>query len=280
MPPIFFSLFKEVEIIVMWKTLFSMVGNFLQALGEYLLLTFEVITSLCKKPPSWALLREQLYNIGVLSLSVVSITGLSTGIVLAVQSFYQLQNKGLAGVTGIMVAKAMITELGPVLTALMVTGRVGAAMTAELGTMRVTEQMDALQSMAINPIRYLVAPRFIAGIFMVPLLTMFSIILGIYGGYIISSFYFGMPTASYFDPIPLHVSMFDIVTGIVKSIFFGILLVSICCYKGIKTKGGAAGVGKATTNSVVISYVSILISDFLLTMALNSIYQELTIDRF
>jgi phospholipid/cholesterol/gamma-HCH transport system permease protein len=264
----------------MMKTLGSMIGNYLQSLGEYLRLILEVLFSIVKKPPSWSLLREQLYNMGVLSLFVVSITGLSTGIVLAVQSFYQLQSKGLSGITGIMVAKAMITELGPVLTALMVTGRVGASITAELGTMRVTEQIDALKSMAIDPVRYLIAPRIIAGVFMIPLLTMFSILLGIFGGYMIANLYFGMPTSSYFDPIPLHVSMFDIVSGLIKSIFFGALLVSICCYKGLKTKGGAAGVGKATTSSVVISYMCILICDFLLTMALNSIYQEITLDRF
>jgi len=203
---------------------------------------------------------------------------MSTGIVLAAQSFYQLQEKGLSGITGIMVAKAMITELGPVLTALMVTGRVGSAMCAELGTMKVTEQIDAMQTMAVNPKRYLLAPRFIAAIIMVPLLTMFSIILGIFGGYLISAYFFGMPAVNYFDPMPIHISNFDLFTGIAKSIFFGILMVTICCYKGMKTKGGAAGVGKYTTNSVVITYVSILISDFLLTIALNSLHQELILD--
>jgi len=252
--------------------------KFFAAFGDYVRLFLDVILSCIKRPPSWSLLREQLYNIGVLSITVVAITGLSTGVVLAAQSFYQLSEKGLSGVTGIMVAKAMITELGPVLTALMVTGRVGSSMTAELGTMSVTEQIDALKSMAINPHRYLIAPRFIAGIVMVPLLTIFSIILGIFGGYVISVYFFGMPPNTYFDPMPHHISLFDMFTGIFKSAFFGILLVTICCYKGIKTSGGAAGVGKATTTSVVISYVSILISDFLLTIALNSVHQGFLLD--
>ena len=241
--------------------------------GEYLSLFIDVIWVSIKRPPPWSLLKDQFYNIGVLSIIVVSITGASTGIVLAAQSIYQLSSKGLAGVTGIMVAKAMITELGPVLTALMVTGRVGSAMCAELGTMRVTEQIAALQSMAVNPKRYLIAPRFIAGVLMVPLLTMYSILLGIIGGYVISSFYFGMPATNYFDPMPTHVTLFDLVTGLVKATFFGIMLVTICCYKGMKTRGGAEGVGKSTTSSVVISYVTILISDFLITMGLNSFYQ-------
>lgn len=258
------------------KQLLWSIGSFCEALGDYFSLILDTFATIIKRPPNWAILREQLYNVGVASLTVVGITGISTGVVLAAQSYYQLSDKGLAGVSGIMVAKAMITELGPVLTALMVTGRVGAAMTAELGTMRVTEQISALQSMAVNPVRYLVAPRFIAGFTMVPLLTMFSILLGIMGGYVIAVYYFGMSSAAYFDPMPLHISLFDILTGLIKSTFFGILLISICCYKGMKTTGGAAGVGKATTNSVVISYVSIMISDFLLTMALNSLHLEMT----
>jgi len=254
--------------------------QFLETLGEYINLIIEVTVSIAKKPPSWSNLREQFFNIGVLSLIVVAITGLSTGTVLAAQSFYQLSDKGFAGITGIMVAKAMITELGPVLTALMVTGRIGSAMCAELGSMRVTEQIDALRSMAINPNSYLVAPRFIAGIIMIPLLTMFSIVMGIFGGYFIAHYYFGMPTNTYFDPMPLHISFFDIFTGIIKSFVFGVLLVTICCFKGMRTRGGAAGVGKATTHSVVISYIMILVWDFLLTIALNSIHQELTVDTF
>lgn len=248
--------------------------DFLASFGAFVVLIYEVVLSILKKPPSWSLLQTQLYRIGVTSLPVVAITGMSTGTVLAAQSFYQLASKGLASVTGIMVAKAMITELGPVLTSLMVTGRVGSAMCAELGTMKVTEQVDALRSMAVSPYHYLLAPRFIAGFLMVPLLTVFSVALGLLGGYGIASLLFGMSYASYFDPIPVHISPFDMTMGFVKSIFFGILLTTICCYKGIKTKGGAAGVGTATTQSVVISYVSILISDFLLTIALNSLHEE------
>lgn len=244
-----------------------------QSLGEYTRFVISVFWAAIKKPPQWDLLRDQFYNIGVLSLTVVAITGLSTGIVLAAQSFYQLSAKGLSGVTGIMVAKAMITELGPILTAFMLTGRIGSAMCAELGTMMVTEQIDAMKTMSVSPKWYLLSPRFIAFMIMTPLLTMFSIILGILGGWAIAVLYFGMSTANYFDPMPTHISMFDVNTGIIKSIFFAFVIVTICCYKGMKTKGGAAGVGKSTTSSVVISCVTILIADFFLTMGLNTIHE-------
>ncbi len=243
--------------------------NFLEATGEFVLLIWNVTVATFKRPPNWALIREQLYNIGVLSLPVVAMTGFSTGLVLAAQSFFQLSDKGLAGATGLMVGKAMITELGPVLTAFMVTGRVGAAMCAELGTMRVTEQVDALETMAVDPNRYLVAPRFISGMLMMPLLTVFSIFMGIFGGYLISVFYFKMPPTTYFDPMPIYITNFDLLIGIVKAFVFGVLIVTISCFKGLKTSGGAEGVGRSTTNSVVVCYTFILFTNFLITLGLN-----------
>lgn len=243
-----------------------------EMIGEYTALVFDVFVSMIRKPPAWRLIREQLYHIGVMSFGVVAITGFTTGFVLAAQSFYQLGEKGMAGITGALVAKSMITELGPILTAFMVTGRVGAAMCAELGSMKVTEQIDALKSMAINPYAYLIAPRFMAGIFMIPLLTIFSIMMGIIGGYFIAVFYFHMSPTSYFDPMKIYILPFDLLTGVVKAIVFGSILVTVCCYKGINTSGGASGVGRSTTQSVVISYILILISDFFLTMLLNILH--------
>jgi phospholipid/cholesterol/gamma-HCH transport system permease protein len=245
--------------------------KFIEGVGEYATLCVNVIRATVKKPPAFRLFLKQLYDIGVASLPVVAITGLFTGLVLAAQSFYQLADKGLTSITGLLVAKAMITELGPVLTAFMVTGRVGAAICAELGTMKVSEQIDALETMAVNPHRYLVAPRFLAGAFIMPLLTIFSMVMGIFGGYLIAVHYFGMTPAAYFDPMPIHITMFDLLTGIVKGFVFGVLILSIACYKGMKTTGGAAGVGKATTQSVVIAYCCILFSNFFLTLALNTI---------
>lgn len=244
----------------------------INSIGEYILLILRVCWVTITRPPAWTLIRDQMFEIGVMSLPVVAITGFSTGMVLSAQAYFQLSDKGLVSATGLMVTKAMLVELGPVLTAFMVTGRVGAAMCAELGTMRVTEQIDALRSMAINPLQYLVAPRFIAGTLMMPLLTVFSSIMGIMGGYIMAVEYYGMPSNSFLDPLPIHVTTFDFASGVVKALAFGIIIVTISCYKGMKTSGGAAGVGRSTTNSVVICYCIILISNFLLTVILNSSY--------
>ncbi len=249
--------------------------NFITGLGAYFTLIIDTIKCTFVRPPSFYLILKQLYDIGVTSFIVVAITGFSTGLVLAAQSFYQLADKGLASVTGILVAKSMMTELGPVLTGFMVTGRVGAAMCAELGTMRVTEQIDALQTMAVNPHRYLVAPRLIAGTFMMPLLTLFSIMMGIWGGYLIAVYYFGMSPSAYYDPMPQSIKIFELMTGLIKVLIFGIMIMSIACYKGMTTSGGAEGVGQATTSCVVITYCCILLSNFVLTVALNTLH-----DRF
>lgn len=244
----------------------------LNSIGEYTLLIVDVIKVTFKKPPPWNLVRDQLYEIGVRSLPVVAITGFSTGMVLAAQAFFQLSDKGLASATGLMVTKAMMVELGPVLTAFMVTGRVGASMCAELGTMRVTEQVDAMKSMAVNPLRYLIAPRFIAGLLMMPLLTVFSCIMGILGGFLVAIYVYHMPPNVFLDPLPDHINLFDLFSGVAKALVFGIVIVTISCYRGLTTKGGAAGVGRATTNSVVICYSVILIGNFFLTLLLNNSY--------
>lgn len=251
----------------------------LAGVGRWGILLVNTCVAFFRRPPSWSLIIEQLFNIGVLSLPVVAITGFSTGLVLAAQSFYQLGDKGLSGATGLFVGKSMLTEIGPVLTAFMVTGRVGSAMCAVLGTMKVTEQIDALRSMAVSPYSYLVAPRLIGGITMLPLLTLFSAAMGIFGGYLISVYYFDMTPQAYFDPIPIHVKTFDIWIGMIKALVFGIIISSISCYKGLMTKGGAAGVGKATTNSVVICYSFILIVNFVLTVSLNVVHNIFKVTR-
>jgi phospholipid/cholesterol/gamma-HCH transport system permease protein len=255
--------------------MFNSIISYLTALGSFTTFVFGVLWVAIKRPPQWSLVRDQMYDIGVLSLPVVAITGLSTGMVLAAQAWFQLSDKGLASATGLMVTKAMMVELGPILTAFMVTGRVGAAMCATLGTMRVTEQIDALNSMAVPPARYLIAPRFIAGGLMMPLLTVFSMICGILGGYLVAVGFYGMASNTFLDPLPLNIHIFDFFSGITKAFVFGVIIVTICCYKGMNTRGGAAGVGKATTNSVVICYSVILIVNFLITVILNSSYEVL-----
>lgn len=244
---------------------------FFHPVGEIALLFWHVLISCFTKFPSWRLLQTQLYDVGVLSFLVVAITGFSTGSVLATQSFYQLADKGLAGATGIMVCKAMIIELGPVLTAFMVTGRIGAAICAEIGSMKVTEQLDALRTMQIHPFYYLVTPRFIAGVFMVPILTIFCILSGMLGGYLIAVFAFDMPPVDYFSPLPAQITYFDVISGLTKAFFFGLLIITIACYKGLSTSGGAQGVGKSTTTSVVLTYVCILLCNFFLTIAMYSL---------
>jgi len=251
-----------------WDKLVGVIAG----LGRFTQLICDVFVVSFRRPPSWTLTRDQLYDIGVMSLPVVAITGFSTGLILATQAWFQLSDLGLAGTTGLMVGKSMVTELGPVLTAFMVTGRVGASMCAELGTMQVSEQIDALRSMAINPLRYLVAPRFIAGSLMLPPLTVFSMVMGIIGGYLIAVYFFGMPPTTYLDPMPQHITTFDFVSGMVKSLCFGVLISTISCYKGMTTRGGAAGVGRSTTNSVVICYITILVVNFLLNLLLNLIH--------
>lgn len=249
--------------------------KFLISIGEYVSFVITSFATIFRRLPRWSLLREQLYSVGVLSLSVVSLTGFSTGLVLATQSYYQLYNKGLVGVTGLMVAKAMLTELGPVLTAFMFVGRIGASITAELATMKVTEQVDAMISMAVDPQRYLVSPRLLSGLIMLPLLTVYSVVLGVFGGYLIAVQFFGLAPTTFWDPIPTYVEPFDFWIGFIKSIVFALLSVTICCFKGMTTTGGAKDVGESTTKAVVLCYVMILILNFFLTLSLNVMRSEI-----
>jgi phospholipid/cholesterol/gamma-HCH transport system permease protein len=213
--------------------------------------------------------RKHLYShaskIGVDSLPIVFLTALFTGIVLALQGAYQMQKMDARAYIANLVSLSMCRELGPVLTALVVAGRVGAAITAELGTMRVTEQIDALETLATNPIKYLIVPRFAAIMIMLPLLTIYADIIGIIGGYLVGVFKLGIGSRMYlnmtFDPLVLK----DFFTGIIKSIFFAGLIGIISCYEGFATEGGAEGVGRATTFSVVLSFIMIIAADCVFT---------------
>jgi phospholipid/cholesterol/gamma-HCH transport system permease protein len=242
-------------------------------MGMYALLIFTVIRLLIKKKLTSALLIEQLYIIGVLSLPLVIMTGMATGMVLAAQAYFQLSDKGLASTTGIMVAKSMLVEIGPILTSFMLTGRIGAAITAEIGSMKVSEQLDAMSSLGVSPIEQLVVPRCLAMSLMMPILAIFSSTSGIIGGWIIACKFYGMNTQTFFEPIPIHVNWYDIFANCLKSWIFGLLIVSISCFNGLYVKGGARGVGKATTLSVVLCYTTILLSNFFLTIGLNSSYR-------
>ncbi len=208
---------------------------------------------------------KQMEFIGVKSLFIVILTGSFTGMVLAMQGYNAMKRFGAESLVGPMVALSMARELGPVLTGLMVTGRAGSAIATELGTMRVTEQIDALHTMAINPIKYLVVPRVIAGVMMLPILTILTDFVGFFGGYMVGVKLLGINSGVYITRTTEFVSASDIMNGVIKSVFFGLIISLVACYQGFYTNGGAEGVGRAATSAVVLSSVSILISDYMLT---------------
>ncbi len=208
---------------------------------------------------------EQMSKIGVDSIMIVSLISMFTGMVLALQSAYQMKKFSAEMYIASLVAISMTRELAPVLTALIVAGRVGASITAELGTMKVTEQIDALETLATNPVKYLVVPRFLAMVIMIPLLTLYADAIGGLGGYIIGTTKLHISHAMYmkntWDPLRYK----DIYTGIIKSFFFAMIICIVACYEGMKADGGAEGVGKATTSSVVTSFILIIASDCFFT---------------
>lgn len=214
---------------------------------------------------------NQMVRVGVESFPVTSLTSLSTGMVLALQTGYSSSNIFNEPIyVGTIVGFSMVKELGPVLTALVIAGRVGAAMAAEIGTMKVTEQLDALYTLGTNPVKYLAVPRFLACFTMVPLLTVFSNLWGILGGLFVSVFRLDIPSTIYWSDIFDFMVLGDFFHGLIKSFFFAIIIVVISCYKGFITEGGAEGVGRATTQAVVVSMVLILISDYFLSSLLVS----------
>jgi phospholipid/cholesterol/gamma-HCH transport system permease protein len=208
---------------------------------------------------------KQMEFVGVKSLFVVILTGSFTGMVLAIQSFDALSRFGAESLVGPTVALSMARELGPVLTGLMVTGRAGSAMATELGTMRVTEQIDALSTMAVNPIKYLVVPRILAGILMLPLLTVVTDFVGVFSGYFVGVNMLGINPGVYMGRTIDYVNVNDIFYGLSKSVFFGLIISLVSCFHGFYTTGGAEGVGRSTTNAVVTGCVLILVSDYVLT---------------
>ena len=217
----------------------------------------------------WKYVVEQMVKIGYESLPIVSLIAFFVGLIIAMQSAYQLKAFGATIYTANLTAVSIIRELGPLLTAIIITGRNGSAITAEIGTMRVSEEIDALATMGLNPVKFLVVPRVLAMMIMLPCLTVIADLVGIFGGYLISVFYFHMSPTTYFDPMPIYMNNFDLLTGVVKAVIFGIIIVTISCYKGLTTRGGAEGVGRSTTNSVVICYTFILFTNFLITLGLN-----------
>lgn len=214
---------------------------------------------------------EQSVTIGVDSFGVTALTSLFTGMVLALQGGNTIGNIfGDPIYVGTLVTFSLIRELGPVLTAVVVSGRAGAAVTAHIGTMAVTEQLDALYTLGTNPIQYLVIPRMAAFLLTVPILTVFSNVFGVVGGYIVAIYALGVPGEVYINDVTAFMGVADFMHGFLKSFVFGFLVATVCCYKGISTRGGAEGVGKATTGAVVTCIVMILVLDYFLTAILTA----------
>lgn len=227
--------------------------------------------------PSRGTLTPNFYQIGVRSVPVVGITGLFIGMVLGVQSYgeYVRTLPGMKGWMGVAINSSVIRELGPVLAATMLAGRVGCAIAAELGTMRVTEQIDALWCVGANPIHYLVVPRFLACVFLIPLLTVLADFMGVMGGALIAIQYFGIEPYQYWSLSRRVIGAWDLWTGIAKSMVFGGTIALISAHRGFNSSAGAEGVGKAATEAFVLSFVAILILDFFLAVFFNTLYAQI-----
>jgi len=252
----------------MWRLLNRLgegVVRELKEMGGMFLLLVDTVRWAFYPPFRLDLLFQQMEKIGVKSALVVILTGAFTGMVMALQTYYALTKFGAETMVGVTVALSMTRELGPVLTSIMVTGRAGSAMAAEIGTMRVTEQIDALYAMAVNPVRYLIVPRVLGSILVLPILTVIANFVGILGGYFIGVIVLRIDPGAFVANMEKHVELGDIYNGLIKAAVFGLILSLIGCYKGFYATKGAVGVGKATTQSVVLAAISILMADYLLT---------------
>jgi len=238
---------------------------FVDALGEIALLTRDAIRALLTRPPAWSAIVDQLEQIGWQSLSIVNLTALSMGMVLALQLGDFLDRFGAKMFVSRIVGVSLVREMSPILTALMLGGRVGAGITAELGTMSVTEQIDAIRALGANPVRVLVVPRLLAVLLMLPILTIVADFVGILGGLFISTTELRVSSDFYWNSLLYGMVLGDVFSGLGKSIFFAYFIGIIACYNGLRVKGGADGVGRATTATVVAASITILIADFFLT---------------
>jgi phospholipid/cholesterol/gamma-HCH transport system permease protein len=244
------------------------VEPFFTEMGRLVLITWQTLVWTPRPPYDVRQFLVQMVRIGVQSIPVVLLTALFTGAVLALQSFATLRRFNAEGFVGSLVSLSMVRELAPVIGGLIVAGRCGSAMAAELGSMRVSEQIDALEVMATDPIHYLVVPRVWATTLMLPLLVMLGNALGIWGGYLVAVVLMGANPVAYVDNTFQFMDMNDLVSGLIKAAVFGLLIAVIGCQKGFYTTGGAEGVGRSTTRAVVAASIAILISDFFLTKLL------------
>lgn len=239
--------------------------GFLAGVGRLVLFTVSALSH-CVRPPLYPrLIGRQFVDIGYYSLPVVGLTALFTGMVLALQSYTGFTRFNAESAVATVVVLSVTRELGPVLAGLMVAGRIGAAIAAEIGTMRVTEQIDALSTLSTSPMKYLVVPRLLAGLLMLPCLVVVADLIGVFGGFIVSVYKLGFNQAVYLDATWRYLEVVDVVSGLVKAAVFGFLIALMGCYHGYHSRGGAQGVGAATTNAVVSASILILVFNYGIT---------------
>jgi phospholipid/cholesterol/gamma-HCH transport system permease protein len=239
--------------------------KFVIKLGELSLFIYNSVVNCIRPPFHFKMLGKQIVEIGFYSFPVVGLTTIFAGMVLALQSYSGFSRFGAESAVASVVVISITRELGPVLAGLMVAGRIGAAMAAEIGTMRVTEQIDALRTLSTNPYQYLIAPRIIAGIIVLPILVFVGDIIGVYGGYIVGVYKLGFNPANFINSTWENLEAIDVISGLVKAAVFGFLISLMGCYHGYKSKGGAQGVGAATTNAVVSASILILTFNYIIT---------------
>jgi phospholipid/cholesterol/gamma-HCH transport system permease protein len=265
-----------VKAVVDWVAdLGSLAIDGISALGNISLFALRTLAWLFRRIPRRETLLPAFYQIGVLSLPVIALTGTFIGMVLAVQSYSQFHMLHLETRLGAVINMSLVRELGPVLAATMLAGRVGSAMAAELGTMRVTEQIDALSAMGANPIQYLVVPRFLGCLVLIPMLTIMADFMGVCGGFFYSVVILDIDRLHYWQNSQLFIGVFDVVGGVFKSLFFGAAIALISCHRGFHCSPGAEGVGRAATGAFVNSFIVILVIDLILGIMLDSIYYSL-----
>ena len=250
----------------------KLVIDSLIAFGTFSLFNFRTLRWMTTRLPRSETIWPNFYRVGVSSLPVIALTGTFIGMVLAVQSYFQFRQIGLETRLGAVINMTLVRELGPVLAATMLAGRVGSAMAAELGTMRVTEQIDALAAMGANPIHYLVVPRFLACLFLIPTLTVMADFMGVAGGNFLGVYWLEIDIHHYWSNSIRAVTNFDLMVGLIKSVFFGAAIAMVSCYQGFNCTAGAEGVGRASTNSFVQSFVMILLLDLILGIILDNFY--------
>ncbi len=262
------------ETLGLWRFARQQVADALIDLGDLSLFAVHILAG-TRRRSSYNTIVPICHAVGVRSIPVVMITGTFIGMVLAVQAYAEFAHLGLATRLGQIINVSVVRELGPVLAAVMLAGRVGSAMAAELATMRITEQIDALACLGTNPVHYLATPRFLACMLLIPLLTIMANFMGVLGGAVICIEVYHVESHYYWENTQGYVGMYDLVTGLIKPLFFGAAIAVICCHRGFHSDAGAEGVGRAATRAFVLSFIAILVLDFFLAMFLNNLYDYL-----